>query len=261
MKMDYNPNSPKGFKKWLSLQMERNGWLLQRLFTGDFKGFREAFWSLDRYLATKHIDPDTLLPDEERKLVAQTGAGVAVTTAVWLVAVAVGCLLTAIYIAGPQAPLQPTRLPAVPLTPTAIPIMNTWGTYDTLSQAQARELRDQQNVLNVALLEGGGATYLREYGAIFNPNSPFPWRQNDQPIGLTNLTVNGTWVKVGADGQVYSLNVYQGFARLKDPMTLYLVDKDGHIWMAKLSDNVLKPLSQIHAPIQIAPNPELSFTF
>jgi hypothetical protein len=75
------------------------------------------------------------------------------------------------------------------------------------------------------------------------------------------LSIVGTGIQVGADNQTYNLNMYQAFVRAKDPANLYLVDKDGHIWTTLYSKDVVVSLDQVKSPIQIAPNPELSFTF
>jgi hypothetical protein len=177
-----------------------------------------------------------------------------------IVLIAVGTIIASILFHGPSYP-QSTQLPPVQATQTAHPVVDIWGGYEKLTQAQARDLRTQENVFNLGILDGGSIIYLKGYGVRFNPENPGSWQEMNQPPGLTNLSVSGTSIQVGADSKTYTLNLYQGFVRLKDQANLYLVDKDGHIWSTKYSKEVVVSLDQVHAPIQIAPNPELNLTY
>ena len=268
IKMSYRERSPldsaKGaFRRRWGLLTERLVWLeilARLLFARDFKGLKEAFWDLDGYLGTKQITADSISSEEEREQLAKMAGGALVGFFLFLSTSIVVGLLVSIFWRGPAPALGPQVLPPVPTTPTAITFVDVWAPYDKLNQSEARELRSKANVLNVAILDGGGATYLRDYGLRFDPASS-EWSQNNQPFGLTNMSVAGTTVNLGADNQVYTLNMYQGFVRIKDPTTLYLVDSQGHIWMAKLSQQLLERLDQLHPPVEIAPNPNLTFTY
>jgi hypothetical protein len=216
--------------------------------------------SLNNRLGDKPIRPKIVVTKRERKFFAWLG-GLTPTVIVAAIAVmAVASIIASIIYGGPSHP-QSTQLPPVQITPSDHPIVDIWGGYEKLSQSEARNLQTQENVLNLAILSGGSASYLKGYGVSFNPDNPGSWQEMDQPPGFTNLSIVGTGIQVGADNQTYNLNMYQAFVRAKDPANLYLVDKDGHIWTTLYSKDVVVSLDQVKSPIQIAPNPELSFTF
>lgn len=250
-------NEPKGSKKrWSFVDAFKS--LDKRLANSRFSITR-TFKGLDRWLAGKQITADTFSTEKERKFLAWISLRAVAVIMTVIVLVAAGTIIASIIFSGLSRP-QSTQLPPVQATQSAHPVVDVWSEYDKLSQSEARNLRTQNNVLNLAILDGGGATYLKGYGIRFNPDNPTPWQEMAQPPGFTNLSVIGTSIKVGADNQTYSLNLYQGFVRLRDPTNLYLVDKNGRIWSTKYSKDVVIPLP-VQAPIQIAPNPELNLTY
>lgn len=158
-----------------------------------------------------------------------------------------------------EGPAVSTALPQVQLTPTTITRVDIWGDYPKLSQAQARELRGKPNVINVALL-GGGATYLQE-AIVFDPAQPGSWQKESLPLGVSALSVKGTGFEVTVDGQTYTLNLFQVFAR-EGSGTLYVVDGNGQIWTNQLENVALVPTDEAAKtlPVQIEPNGSLSLT-
>jgi hypothetical protein len=249
---------PKGSRNRFSiLRIFKN---LNRMLSHKQFSVSKAFKSADRYLASKQITLDTISTEKERKFLVWLSPRMFAAVVTFIVAVALVTIVVSIFTQGFSKPSS-TLLPQVQTSPTAKPVVDVWGEYEKLSQTDARNLRKQGNVLNLAILDGGGVTYLKGYGVKFNLEKPSPWQVMNQPPNFTNLSVIGTGIKVGADNQTYALNLYQGFVRLKDPNNLYLVDQLGHIWTTLYSKDVIVSLDQVHAPIQIAPNPDLNLTY
>jgi hypothetical protein len=137
---------------------------------------------------------------------------------------------------------------------------NPWKDVEWMTQADAQNLRTQQNVINLAYLQAGGAEYSQNLSIIFAPGAP--WRQT-KPLGMESLSVSGTSIAFSAYGNTYVLNVYQPFTFAENPEKVIVVDMKGGVWQADAS--VLKTVSVGEAtpalPVVVSPNPDLTFSY
>lgn len=171
------------------------------------------------------------------------------------------------YWLGYRAPALKTTDPSYQLTlptalPTAVsvPTINPWNSENWLTAGQARNLREKENVVNLAFLENGGAKYSADHS--FTLSSEHPWEQA-KPLGVTELTLTETSVLMKAGGYEYTLNILQPFVLASQPTKVIVVDAQGAIWQAELSSLTIAALSDVVSglTITIAPNPNLSFTY
>lgn len=149
-------------------------------------------------------------------------------------------------------------IPSAVATVTPYHPYNPWENTVWLSTKEALALRTQENAINLAYLDRGGAKYTNQ-SVIFVAES---W-QMVKPLGVTEKTVNGTAVKLKINGDEYHLNTYQPFVIKGQESILYLVDTNGQIWSTSLSENALVDLetAQNSLPVVINPNTKLSPTY
>ena len=147
---------------------------------------------------------------------------------------------------------QPTATQAAELDP--------WKDESWLSFEEAQKLRKQENIVNLAYLDRGGAQYSAEHSFVFIPEEP--WVKT-KPLGLTTLSVTDTAIQIKASGHDYTLNVYQPFVLMSQPEKVVTVDAQGVIWQAELSDLSISSLNDVVSklPIVIAPNPNLTYSY
>lgn len=155
-------------------------------------------------------------------------------------------------------PSQQHILPTI--EPSATPILNTnpWQNEYWLSSAEALLLREEENVINLAYLEGGGAKYSTDSSLIFSDG----W-QEIKPIGMSELSVSGTATTFVLNGQKYDLNTYQPFVDSGNSEFIYMVDVNSKTW--RINANSVRIVSVEKAinmlTFTINPNPNLSFTY
>jgi len=174
------------------------------------------------------------------------------------------CVYWILYV-GPKPDITDPALqvthPEVMPSPTPREIGNRWDEHDWLTQSEALELRQQDNVVNLALLENGALLYSRNTSVILDQE--YPW-QVDNPFGVTNISVEGTVVQLVASGSNYTLNLYQPFVLVSTPDYVHVIDSDGLLWTASLDDTgVLDDIGNVrdNLPIVIAPNENLSASY
>lgn len=149
-------------------------------------------------------------------------------------------------------------IPTAVATVTPYQDNNPWQNTQWLNTEEALALRTQENAINLAYLERGGAKYTT-ISVVFISES---W-QMTKPLGVTEKTVNGTTVKLKINGDEYYLNVYQPFVIKGQENTLFLVDRTGQIWKIDLTSITLVDLetAQNNLPVVISPNPRLNSTY
>lgn len=151
-------------------------------------------------------------------------------------------------------------LPTAASTVTPIPNTNPWQNENWLTAQEARALRNQLNVVNLALLDNGGALYSANHSYRFTGKEP--WQQA-KPLSMTELTVSGTSATIKAAGYDYTLNVYQPFILASQPTKVIVVDAESHIWQADTQSLTITSLNDVISGLttEIAPNSNLSFTY
>lgn len=238
--------------------------------------FNEAFgvWRFEEWLDKQRVGERRIDLDDLQALLREHGSdyarafarGMAALGVVALIALILGFLYFITYVGTPRVVNPgPTTQPIPPtmVIPTqVVPFKD----YETLPQAEAIDLREQPNVINVALLgEGYGARYMRDYGVIIDET----WEQVGQSLDYTRVTPpapNATWFLLEVNRVQYSLNVRQGFIVLPEngtfPTFIYMMDENGTMWRTRISSEPFVELQKaIDAlPFEIAPNPELALT-
>lgn len=148
---------------------------------------------------------------------------------------------------------------SVPTATTAVDT-NPWQNEQWLSSDQAKALRYEENVVNLAYLKNGGAFYSVDHSvtAVFTD----AW-QNTKPLGMTELNINGTSVRFNVGGYVYTLNVFQPFVLDGQPEKINVIDPQGHVWQADILAVKIQSLADVKSMLTttLAPNPNLSFTY
>lgn len=149
-------------------------------------------------------------------------------------------------------------LPTLEPTATALVNTNPWQNEEWMSSAEALNLRLQTNVVNLAYLQGGGAKYSRNHSLILTS----VW-QEIKPLGMSELSVEGTSIAFRLNSQKYVLNTYQPFVDAENPSYIYVVDLNGRTWRTNvdLIEVVLLEDAVNSLPIVINPNLNLSFTY
>ena len=160
---------------------------------------------------------------------------------------------------------RPKRIPGpaedIP-TPRAVvmasPTPSFWEQQDWLDARGVQSLRVTENVINLASLEGGFASYSADWSAILDES----WHEVSQEFGVSAVGVNGTTVIVEGFGFRYSLNTYQPFFFISRPEVLYLVDTTGVLWKTAFVPSVLKDIvsAQDQLVVKIGVNPHLPST-
>lgn len=185
-----------------------------------------------------------------------------------VLALSVGFVLYVAYwlfFTGPRTrlsdPVLQTAIPTAIGSPTPRVIVDLWSGHEWLSAADARNLRGQENVINLAFLEDGSAKYSASYSVVYSGEAP--WEKAGKPIGVSELSVEVTSVTLTANGQQYTLNVWQPFVLSQNPTQVFVVDATGQLWRAPLAALTLQPLAEVveSLPTMIAPNQNLSFTY
>ncbi len=178
-----------------------------------------------------------------------------------LIALVVGSFVYWLNYRAPTVP-QPDRLvlPTVLPTPTSVPDTNPWRNEKWLDTEGMRELREKENVVNLAYLDRGEAKYSSEHSYAWYPE--VPWVET-RPLGVTELTVSGTSVQIKAGGYAYTINVFQPFVLASQPAKVNIVDAKGDVWQADLVSLSIATLDDVVTglSITIAPNPNLSVTY
>lgn len=126
-----------------------------------------------------------------------------------------------------------------------------------LSTSEALDLRTQENVVNLAYLNRGGAKYT-DVSLVFNQT----WEMT-KPQGITELQVTGTFVTMKVNGDKYVLNVYQPFVIAGQEQVVFIVDQNGQIWKKILNTTDLLSLDQVQQflPTKLEVNPNLNPTY
>jgi len=152
-----------------------------------------------------------------------------------------------------------TALPKATPTPNAP--SSAWENGGWLSPDEARALRQQPNVINLALLgKDGSVMFSQSFSITFSAESG--WTRA-KPVNITALEVSQTSVQMTADGKDYVLNVLQPFMFADQQQYVWIVDLQGNLWQI-MSDNVqLDTLENVTStlPVGLPPNPQLSFSF
>ncbi len=176
---------------------------------------------------------------------------------------AVGYLVFVLFRTGPATPLSdPLSKYFIPeAKPSATPylISNPWESETWLASSEARALRDQENVINLAFLEDGQALYSKDHSLIFTEES---WARS-KPLGIDDFNIDGTYVHFTVKGADYNLNVYQPFVLSDFPNLIYIADLNGSVWVLDLaSANKVSIQEAVETlTVEIAPNPDLTFTY
>ncbi len=164
---------------------------------------------------------------------------------------------------GPATPLSnPLSRYFVPeVKPSATPITDTnpWLSEAWLSSSEANALRETENAINLAYLSDGQALYSKDHSVILTNEE---WTKA-KVLGLENMTVDATSIRFVIKGNDYTLNIYQPFVTAEYPNRVYIVDSLGVIWgldLAKVSLVSIQSAVEV-LPMQIAPNPDLTFTY
>jgi hypothetical protein len=136
--------------------------------------------------------------------------------------------------------------------------IDVWAGVEWLNSEEALDLREQEQVVNLAYLDRGGAKYHPDKSVRFGDN----WVMK-KPLGVSNLTLNGTNFEMVVNGDEYSLNVYQPFVIDDQPEVIYLVDDHGQVWMIDWSPGILVDLEIVQEELQLKllPNSNLSPTY
>lgn len=196
---------------------------------------------------------------------------VAITRRIYVYGVLALSAFLVVYVAywllfsGPRTrlsdPALQTEIPTAIASPTPRVIIDPWSGHEWFSADEARNLRTQENVINLAYLEDGSAKYSAGFSVVFTGETP--WENAGKPFGVSELSVEVTSVALTAHGQQYTLNVWQPFVLSENSQEIYVVDATGQLWRAPLADLSLVPLDQVigDLPAPIAPNPNLSFTY
>lgn len=164
---------------------------------------------------------------------------------------------------GPATPLSnPLSKYFVPeVIPSATPVTDTnpWQNEAWLSSSEARALREKENIVNLAFLSDGQALYSKDHSVILMEEG---WTKAIV-LGLENMTVEATSVRFVIKGNDYTLNIYQPFVSAEYPSRVYIVDSLGVIWGLDLANVSLVSIqTAVEAlPVQLAPNPDLTFTY
>lgn len=163
----------------------------------------------------------------------------------------------------PPADTPETGLPQeqIIIETLAPPAASPWQDHQWLSQADALNLRSQENVVNLAHLRAGGVRYSASFSVVFAADSP--WQQVETPIGIPTYSISGTTVTIRVDGQLYTLNAYQPFVSSNRPNMIYVIDDQGQVWITDLADVSLSSLEEVQnsLPITLSENPDLSLSF
>ncbi|OGM26755.1 hypothetical protein A2962_03115 [Candidatus Woesebacteria bacterium RIFCSPLOWO2_01_FULL_39_61] len=171
-------------------------------------------------------------------------------------------IVIAVYVFTYRSPIRQTgeySLPTAAPSPTAVPETNPWRNELWLSPEEARELRDEANVVNLAYLERGNASYSAEHSFAFSEADP--WKEVTS-LGITEITVNGTSVLIEAYGYEYNLNVYQPFVVAQQSDKVFVINTKRVVWAADLTNLAIvsNDEAEEELPFSIEPNQNLSFT-
>ena len=135
-----------------------------------------------------------------------------------------------------------------------------WENLSFLSNQEANGLRSESQVINLAFLSRGQALY-NQKSIAFDTQI---WRETtDVPLGISELTMNGTDYKIKVKNFEYYLNVYQPFVLDEQPNICFVVDSNSKIWILDAEQVKLVDVetAQLSLPVNIAPNPKLSPTY
>ncbi|PIZ24152.1 hypothetical protein COY48_04510 [Candidatus Collierbacteria bacterium CG_4_10_14_0_8_um_filter_43_86] len=154
--------------------------------------------------------------------------------------------------------LRNTVPTAISITVTPNVSSNPWLDGQWLTSQEALGLREQTNVINLALLTNGQAKY-RTDSLVFDRKVWIQFR----PFGLTEASVSGTTVALKINGEHYFLNIYQPFIIEGQWDYVYVVDETGRVWrIAMAQANLVDlPAAQNSLPVIITPNEDLSLSY
>lgn len=154
---------------------------------------------------------------------------------------------------------SPSGLPTAQLIPTDRPRQKAWSNIEWLTVEQAQVLREQDNVLNFAYLNGSSVRYAKDKSIVFSQGDP--WKLVSSPPGFTSANVTGTSVQFTFEGNVYTLNVGQPFTSAQYPEVIWVFDHLAHVWMVS-DDTALQSLSEVaeQSVYRPRPNGNLSLT-
>jgi len=176
----------------------------------------------------------------------------------------IGWVVYWLLFVGPMSTLTNPQLqnviPALVPTPTQRVLVEPWDEHPWLSSEEAVFLRGQENVINFALLDDGGALYSSLVSISFSGQSP--WEQV-KPFSLSQLSVELTAVQMIFQGKDYHLNVWQPFSLFENQAVVYVVDLDGQIWQANLAELTVLSIQEVvdGLPATVNPNPSLNLTY
>ncbi len=159
-------------------------------------------------------------------------------------------------------PSLQTTIPTSVPTPTTRPIVDLWKDHDWLTSQEALLLREQANVVNLAYLDtNGGVKYSAGYSYVLSSESP--WEKAGKPSGISELSVTVTVVNLTARDQQFVLNALQPFVLSYSPNEVFVVDIQGQLWRASLTNLQLRSLAEVvdSLPLGIEPNPSLSLSY
>lgn len=167
---------------------------------------------------------------------------------------------------GPADPnTNPQQFYSVPnVEPKAQPVETNdpWAGENWLSSSEARALRSQEDVVNLAYLtKDGNAKYSRDHSVTFDMDNPL-WKQV-HPVGIDALSVNGTAVTFTSSGNTYHLNVFQPFVLADRPNQILVVYGKDSVWAIDLDSRTLMSVTDVAGSLvaHLAPNPDLTFTY
>jgi hypothetical protein len=156
----------------------------------------------------------------------------------------------------PPTSVIPTAIPQKQFVEPTRPFSNI--TFFTPQEAQS--LRQQENVINVAVLgDGYGARYMRDYAVVLDAPA---WTKVSQVFGISAFTPSDSTFTITVNSVSYVLNKHQGFILANRPGTVYIVDEDNNIWECKFSDTLLVEVGRAQEVLDavIPANQNLSLT-
>ena len=158
---------------------------------------------------------------------------------------------------------QRLAIPTIQPTATSRLIGNRWDNHSWLSHEDARALRSQVDVINLAYLKSdGSAQFSTGYSASIEEQAWVKFHRPSFPQ-LTHSSTTSTQVIVDISGQRFNLNIFQPFTHQDHPQQILIIDSTGQVWQADIELVGLTNLevAKANLTISIPPNPNLSFTY
>lgn len=161
---------------------------------------------------------------------------------------------------------DPNNISKVPtssiMTPTEVVYNDPYVDIVWLTNDEFSILTKQENTINLVQLKNGQAIYAKQVSSTFNESV---W-QMTRPLGVSDVTIsstNNTAVNMKINGYWYNINIYQPFVIAGLDSLIFIVDKDGQIWMKNFSMQNLVSLEVARSsiPMTINPNENLTPTY